>query len=144
MHEIFRRIVTLDDLEHGINSLLGEGKLPETEREKIVEMVRRALENPVVSQWFSHEAKIMTEAEILLPNGAIIRPDRMVFINKQVQIIDYKFGETQSEKYRQQMRYYADQLRKMGYASVHGFLWYVTLNKVEEVRERSLRELFEN
>jgi len=26
-----------------------------------------------------------------------------------------------------------DHLRGMGYASVKGFLWYVTLNKVEEV-----------
>ena len=134
LHDIFRRIVTADDLERCLNTMIVEGRLSETERTHIVDTVRRALGNPVVSRWFSPDVQVKTEAEILLPDGSFARPDRIVFDGGQVQVIDYKFGELQSETYRRQMLRYAEHLRAMGYASVKGYLWYVTLNKVEEVQ----------
>jgi ATP-dependent exoDNAse (exonuclease V) beta subunit len=144
LHDIFRSIVTITDLEHSLNTMITEGKLSEAERTHIADMVHRALGNPTVSRWFAPGLQVKTEAEILLPDGSIARPDRIVFENGHIQVIDYKFGEIESGKYRNQVLRYMDHLRKMGYASVKGFLWYVTLNKVEEVKERevSLRDLF--
>jgi len=133
LHDIFRYIVTADDLERCLNTMIAEGKLSEKERSHIVDTVHSALGNPIVSRWFTPEVQVKTEAEILLPDGSFARPDRIVFDDEQVQVIDYKFGELQSEKYRLQVMRYTDYLRGMGYASVKGYLWYVTLNKVEEV-----------
>jgi len=59
-----------------------------------------------------------------------------------VEVIDYKFGEYESVKYRQQILNYMNHLRSMGYTSVRGFLWYVMMNKVEEVKEGLLKSLF--
>ena len=131
LHGIFRTILTTADLEHCLSPMISEGKLSEPERTHIMNMVYQSLDNPVVSQWFAPGLQVKTEAEILLPDGSIARPDRIVFVNEQVQVIDYKFGEHESEKYRQQVLRYADHLRMMGYSSVKGFLWYVMLNKVE-------------
>ena len=133
LHDIFRTIVTINDLEHCLNTMITEGKLSETERIHIIDMVFHALGNPVVSRWFAPGRQVKTEAEILLPDGSIARPDRIVFDNHQVQVIDYKFGTFESKKYRQQVLCYTDHLRKMGYASVKGFLWYVALDQVVEV-----------
>jgi hypothetical protein len=130
LHDIVRTMVTIADLEHGLSTMITEGKLSEDERTHIIDMVQRAFENPVVSQWFTPGLEVKTEAEILLPDGSIARPDRIVFDNGQVQVIDYKFGEFESEKDRRQVLRYCDQLHKMGYTSVKGFLWYVMLNKV--------------
>ena len=130
MHEIFRNIVTIADLERCLNAMIVEGKLPEAERAHFVDMVRRSLDNPIVRHWFSPGVEVKTEAEILLPDGSIARPDRIVFFNGQVQVIDYKFGARQPEEHRQQVRRYINYLREMGYTSVTGFLWYVTLNEV--------------
>ena len=135
LHDIFRSIVTTADLERCLNTMIVEGKLPEAERTQIVAMVHRALGDPVVSRWFAPGLQVKTEAEILLPDGSIARPDRIVFDNDRVQVIDYKFGVFESEKNRQQVIHYTDCLREMGYASVEGYLWYVTLNKVERVVE---------
>jgi len=96
-------------------------------------MAHRALDNPIVSQWFAPGLQVKTEAKILLPDGSIARPDRIVFDNEQVQVIDYKFGELESEKYRHQVLRYMDCLRMMGFTKVKGYLWYVTLNKVVDV-----------
>ena len=130
LHDIFRNIITITDLERCLNTMISEGKLPEAERTHIVDMVHRALDNPTVHQWFKPGLQVKTEAEILLPDGTIARPDRIVFVNGEVQVIDYKFGELQSEKHRQQVLRYVDHLHRMGYSSVKSYLWYVTLNKV--------------
>jgi ATP-dependent exoDNAse (exonuclease V) beta subunit len=144
LHDIFRSIVTTADLEHSLNTMITEGKLSEAERTHIINRVHQALVNPTVRRWFAPGLQVKTEAEILLPDGSIARPDRIVFERGHIQVIDYKFGEVESGKYRNQVLRYMEHLRKMGYASVKGFLWYVTLNKVEEVRERevSLKDLF--
>ena len=137
LHDIFRNIVTADDMERCLNAMITEGKLPETERTNMVGMVRRALENPTVSRWFAPGLQVKTEAEILLPDGSIARPDRIIFENGHVQVIDYKFGHTISTSYRTQALRYMEHLRSMGYASVKGYLWFVMLNKVEEVKSIS-------
>ena len=130
MHEIFRNIVTIADLERCLNAMIVEGRLPEAERAHFVDMVRRSLDNSIVRHWFSPGVEVKTEAEILLPDGSIARPDRIVFFNGQVQVIDYKFGARQPEEHKQQVQHYINYLREMGYTSVTGFLWYVTLNEV--------------
>jgi len=136
LHDIFRYIVSADDLERCLNTMIADGRLTETERTQFADTVRRALDHPVVSHWFSPDVQVKTEAEILLPDGSTARPDRIVFDGEQVHVIDYKFGEFESEKNRQQVMRYTEHLRRMGYASVKGYLWYVTLNKVEELAIR--------
>jgi len=132
LHDIFRTMLTPADLESCLSAMIMEGKLSETERTHIISMVHQALDNPIVNQWFAPDMQVKTEAEILLPDGSFARPDRIVFDNEQVQVIDYKFGELETKKYRQQVLQYTDHLRMMGYTSVKGYLWYVMLNKVEE------------
>ena len=87
----------------------------------------------MVGRWFEPGLPVRTEAEILLPGGSIVRPDRIVFDRGDVCVIDYKFGNVTSEKHRRQVLRYMECLSDMGYPSVKGFLWYVALNRVEEV-----------
>jgi ATP-dependent exoDNAse (exonuclease V) beta subunit len=130
LHDIFRKIITTDDLGQTLNTMICEGKLPESERAQIVEVIHQAVRNPVVRRWFSGAVSVKTEADILLPDGAMARPDRIVFDKNKVQVIDYKFGEKESFNYQKQVRQYMTLLNRMGYANVEGFLWYVKLNKI--------------
>ena len=138
LHDIFRKMLTIDDLERFLNPQFIEGNIAEAERENIVEMVKRALSNPTVSRWFSSDVSVKTEAEILLPNGSIARPDRIVFDGKEVHVIDYKFGKLQYEKDSRQALQYMNHLRNMGYKSVKGFIWYVMQNQIKTVGEEKL------
>jgi CRISPR/Cas system-associated exonuclease Cas4 (RecB family) len=45
--------------------------------------------------------------------------------NNKVTVVDYKFGELKDEKHAQQVKRYMDLLRKMGYTSIEGYLWYL-------------------
>ena len=133
LHDIFRSIITAADLKRCLNAMITEGKLSETERTHIVDLAHRALGNPTVSRWFAQGLQVKTEAEILLPDGSIARPDRIIFEDGHVEVIDYKFGLAIVPSYRTQVLRYMEYLHRMGYTSVKGYLWFVTLNKVEEV-----------
>jgi CRISPR/Cas system-associated exonuclease Cas4 (RecB family) len=51
----------------------------------------------------------------------------------EVVVVDYKFGMLRKESHREQVEAYAKLLKKMGYSSVRGYLWYITLGDVEQV-----------
>ena len=86
-------------------------------------------------------AKIINERAILMKKkdaeGKISienkRPDRIVMVNDKVIIIDYKFGE-ENKKYKNQVKEYADLVKKMGYKNVEGYLWYVEKSEVKNVK----------
>jgi ATP-dependent exoDNAse (exonuclease V) beta subunit len=131
LHDIFRHIITTDDLSRTLNEMISDGKLSEQEKTHLTEMVQNMVgSSPDVSRWFSKEVKVKTEVDILVPDGDNVRPDRVVFDGNQVQVIDYKFGNTEKTEYHRQVHRYMEQLNRMGYADVKGFLWYVNLNKV--------------
>ena len=48
-------------------------------------------------------------------------------------VVDYKFGELDTERHRRQIREYLRLLRDMGHTKTEGFLWYVRLGKIEKV-----------
>ena len=60
----------------------------------------------------------------------------MIYENEVV-ILDYKFGEKENRNYHSQVRSYVHLVQEMGYSCVSGYLWYVTLGRIECV-ERSV------
>ncbi|MBT8222695.1 MAG: PD-(D/E)XK nuclease family protein, partial [Eudoraea sp.] len=63
------------------------------------------------------------ETEIITENGLILRPDRMVFREQEVWLLDYKTGK-QNEKDREQLLSYGDALQKMGFQVMQKVLVY--------------------
>ena len=49
-------------------------------------------------------------------------------------VVDYKFGEQIKKAHYNQVRNYLNLIRQMGYKQVEGYLWYIELNKIEEVK----------
>ena len=52
---------------------------------------------------------------------------------KEAVIVDYKFGINTPASHRRQVELYADLLRKMGYTKVSGYLWYISMERIEQV-----------
>lgn len=48
-------------------------------------------------------------------------------------VVDFKFGEVERDGYVDQVRTYMDQLGKMGYNHVEGWLWYVMMDKTVKI-----------
>jgi len=133
MHEIVSRIQTKNEIEQTAEAYFTEGEITSEEKSDIIELLTNYLADEMVSDWYSGEYRVLNEVQILQPNGKFIRPDRVMIKGKEVTVIDYKFGQKEDRKYIRQVKYYTDQIRKMGYPSVKGYICYITLGKVVEI-----------
>ncbi|MBQ4230196.1 MAG: Dna2/Cas4 domain-containing protein, partial [Salinivirgaceae bacterium] len=83
--------------------------------------------------WFSKRWTVLTEQSIMLADGEIRRPDRILESDTEVVVIDYKFTSHHNPEYNQQVSVYIDALRKLTGKKVSGYLWYVWPNEKVEV-----------
>ncbi|MDR2563367.1 MAG: UvrD-helicase domain-containing protein [Prevotellaceae bacterium] len=137
MHRVFAMLKTADDLPRAIDTLVKEGIIDKSEVAELTARIDKAMKNSHASSWFASEQGLETERFLLLPaneqNGASRRPDRVIVRPNETLIIDYKFGQTEKENHKQQVREYVNLLITMGYPQVKGYVWYVDADKVREV-----------
>ncbi|NDW08517.1 exodeoxyribonuclease V subunit beta [Dysgonomonas sp. 520] len=133
MHDILSGIDTFDDLENAVDNFCLNGMINSEEKETIYQELKNFLSDEQISDWYSGKYKILNEVQILQPKGPFVRPDRVMICGDEVVVVDYKFGKQEDRKYLKQVKYYTDQIRKMGYEDVKGYIWYVRLGKVVEV-----------
>ena len=135
MHEIISNVHTIGNLGEVMESYYLSGDITETEKFEIYNTIFDFLSKEEVVEWYSGTYKILNEVEILQPKGSFIRPDRVMIKDESVTVVDYKFGEKEDKKYLRQVKFYMSQIEKMGYTKVSGYICYVTLGKVQEVKK---------
>jgi len=132
MHDILRQITTKTDQPKAILDMVLSGRIS-VEESKIVEQeIQLFWDLPETENWFASDVRVLNETTILIPSGEQYRPDRIVIRDKEATVVDYKFGDKESNKYRQQVKRYMDLISEMGYQT-SGYVCYVSLKKVERV-----------
>lgn len=135
MHKLFERIITLDDVDNAIEWMARDGEDVEGLRSEVEAIL--ALEG--VAELFDARWRVMNEAEIFdAENGRIYRPDRVMIDdeNREVVVVDYKFGEYTDEvhsKYQRQVSRYVRLIKDMGY-DARGYLLYATERKLFDLK----------
>ena len=137
LHHIFSTIRTADDIDDALEQLQFDGILYDDQitPKHISLMLQNRLSNPRVADWFSHRWTLFNECTILsLANGEVQerRPDRVMTDGTNWVVVDFKFGHPKPE-YPEQVREYMNLLASMGHHNIHGYLWYVYSNQIEEV-----------
>jgi ATP-dependent helicase/nuclease subunit A len=133
LHDIFNLIQDSGDVKALVTGFLLQGKIAREEQDKYILLIEHALKDPQVSSWFTADWNILNEAEIILPEGGIRRPDRVMTRGEQTVVVDYKFGSKMEVAHEKQVREYARLLQEMGYYNVEAYLWYVRMERVEMV-----------
>lgn len=134
LHELFEHIITKDDISKAVELLNEQGKIRSDEKQSYLTHVTKIISNPEVSDWFSGKWEVKSEAGILLKSGKTRRPDRVMIDMNRVIVVDYKFGEVKSESHIRQMKGYINSLQQMGYKNVMGYLWYVEMESIDEIK----------
>jgi ATP-dependent exoDNAse (exonuclease V) beta subunit len=129
MHEVFEGINVPGDILPAVRKLVIDGKLPAEESDDMVRKVSTLIGNPQVAEWFMAGNEVLKEAGILLPEGTLRRPDRVIFKDGKTIVIDFKFGE-ERRHYAEQVNQYRQLLSDMGYKSIDAFIWYVDKDKI--------------
>jgi ATP-dependent exoDNAse (exonuclease V) beta subunit len=124
IHTLLSSLATGKDIDHVIKKAVLTGLLSNDEVDKVRALLMSVISDPELARLFSDEVSVKTEAEILLPEGSFYRPDRVVFDNEKVTVMDYKTG-VQSEKHGEQLKRYAGYISEMGYTNIHRVLVYL-------------------
>ena len=134
LHSLFATIRTAQDIDPQVNNMLSQGLIETAKKaNEIRKMIPAHIEASGVQAWFDGSYNLFNEASIIYRDGGVLqtrRPDRvMIRPDGSAIIVDFKFGREREEHLRQ-VQEYMDLLRKMGYARVEGYIWYVYNNKI--------------
>lgn len=133
MHDLLSLIHTVTDISPAVDRALLAGIITQAEATDLKKRLEDYLTQPEVSEWYNGSFQVLNETDILFGKGYTKRPDRVMFRNGEVIVIDYKFGEKEEKKYHKQVKDYVDLIRQIGYKQVQGFVWYMELQKLERV-----------
>lgn len=126
-----------EDIPLAVERLLTEGyadmdKLGDIERE-----VREVVTHPRLNKYYRPGLKVRNERELLMPDGTLFRPDRVVEVEDTLVILDYKTGRIQVE-HKSQVLGYLSAIRNL-HPSVKAYLVY--LHNPTEIIEVQLSPL---
>ena len=131
LHDILSRIKTAGELHESVMASVLAGDMTEAEGQEAEAMLVVKLDQVKERGWYDG-GEVLNETSLVNTDGRIYRPDRVILKGGKVIIIDYKFGE-HDEKYPGQLRKYADIWRRMGYAEIEAYLWYVLSGDIVDV-----------
>ena len=134
MHEVLSGVRTRKDILPTVERYRLLGIINREEAVVLVNRLTDLLSIPVVSDWYDGCSRVLNEVDILFGKGLAKRPDRVMIREDKVVVVDYKFGERMDKRHHNQVKNYLQLIRQMGYQDVKGYLWYVELNKIEEVK----------
>ncbi|MCC6599751.1 MAG: UvrD-helicase domain-containing protein [Crocinitomicaceae bacterium] len=133
VHEGLSHINTSSDIADAVNRMRKKHSFfSEEEILRLDSEIKNIVYSSAISEWFSDKYKVFTEAEFILPNGTIQRPDRVLIRDNDVIVIDFKTGLPR-KSYHRQVAGYMNVLREIYQKPVKGFLAYTKPLKIEEV-----------
>lgn len=138
LHAIMEQVGRQQEIPRAVRRLVIAGKLTPEYGSELGAFLTVKTALPEVEHWFDGSFKVITERPIIKRGERLRRPDR-VMVNRagDAIVVDYKFGESlkTEKKYLRQVKGYVESLKQTGkYRSVRGYLWYVKLDNVVEVK----------
>lgn len=124
VHTILSRIITSDDVETVIETAVQEGLIEGNQQNPLTEKIKTVITHKEAGRFFEKDLNVKTEAEIVIEDGTVYRPDRIILKGDEAIIIDYKTGKPE-EKYHKQMKIYNRLLKELGFSDVKTYLLYI-------------------
>jgi ATP-dependent exoDNAse (exonuclease V) beta subunit len=124
IHEMLATIKTENDISETVNQYLFKGVITNENALEISKVLSNIVQHPQLKVYFNQNNVTYNEREILTSENKIIIPDRLIFNNKQVTIIDYKTGKP-APKHELQINYYAQVLTSLSFEVQKKILVYI-------------------
>ena len=131
IHQLLSKINTMDDLSSVIQNAVREGLLKQADAVGIQSQIEQLISHPEVRKFFSKNQLIYNETELLTSTGKVLRPDRIIIKDENIEIIDFKTGK-KSDDHEKQLEEYALSMAELGYQKINKHVVY--LNPIEVVK----------
>ncbi len=124
LHYGMSLIIGPEDVVPTVTLLKDTGAISAKEEKSYLECFKSIIAHPALTPYFDARLKIKNEQPLITENGVILRPDRMVFDEMNVVIIDYKTGKENSS-HIEQIDTYGQTMKSMGYSVKEKILVYI-------------------
>jgi len=124
VHRFFAQIKSEEDIQNHLKQSKIKLHLNDHELEQLVEQARQVLQHPQISKLFKTGNLILNERDFYTSAKKILRPDRIVRIENQLYILDYKTGN-KTAKNERQIKEYCTELEKLTGLQTQAFLVYL-------------------
>ena len=132
IYSILTKVQHKEDLPQVLDEVYFEGLISREEQRVVEEKIQKLFRISEVADWFSRQWQVRTSLPILVKEGFITRPDRVLTRERTAIAIDFKIGE-QLEEQRKRVKLYASLLRRMQYQEVKGYLLYLDTAELVQV-----------
>ena len=133
LHKAFEGATLREDIFAQLDAMVINGELNGAEVERLKIQITDTLDNTVAGEWFNGEWEhLYRERNIISTQKFSKRPDRVMTRRDEAVVVDYKFG-TEDGKYKHQIAKYIEVMRQMGYRTIKGYIWYVSLGKIVQI-----------
>ncbi|MCK9424014.1 MAG: hypothetical protein M0Q38_15625, partial [Bacteroidales bacterium] len=127
VHALLAKINNIAGVQPALTDALTYGLISAEDVDPVKKMLNEIFHHPDLGPLYSDKVTVKTEPDILLPDGHVFRPDRIVFDQGCIAVIEYKTGK-KDEKHLRQLENYENLLREMGYQQIRKFLVYLHEN----------------
>lgn len=139
LHMTLASVHRRSDIPVAARRMAARGFIPRDQVDTVISSLMHATADERVLPWFEGYDHIANEHTIHDPeaddNDKDHRPDRIVIQHDgSIDVIDYKFGEYHTSRYRSQVMRYVDLMRRLHpQATVRGHIWYVPTGHIDRV-----------
>lgn len=132
MHEVLCNIIIWDDVPEVVESMIVNGRLSGEDIQIVRTELQKVCSLTAHTNWFDSRWQVINEHDIILQDGSVRRPDRLLLCDSEAVIVDWKFGYAQPDEHKNQVREYVRLLEDMGYKT-QGWLCYVNRKEIVKV-----------
>lgn len=132
MHEILGELEDISDLEAILKSYQLHGNFSPEEFQYITQKLTHLLNQEAIAVFFDGKNKSKREADLLSKEGKLLRPDRVVYLEDTVAVLDYKTGE-KNEAHHQQVNEYLHALANTTKQKLEGYILYTETEELVRV-----------
>lgn len=125
LHYALSLIETASSISKVASQLISEGLLDPSDRPNFEHLCHKIVDHPSLSAYFTSDWEVYCERDIILKNGLLLRPDRMLIRDNKAVILDYKTGRPKPED-KPQLKRYTDAVEEMGMDVETAFLLYIS------------------
>ncbi len=124
IHFALSLVKIADDVANVVEQLRSQGQLEEKQVDDVSKILNAVVEHPNLKQYYSPSFEALNEQEILTTDGKSIRPDRLVILDNEITIIDYKTGKP-SPTHKEQILTYSLALQGMDFIIKDAIIVYI-------------------
>lgn len=124
VHEILSKIISFSDVDPVIEEYVFNGLITIDESNSIKNKISEVINHSELEEYYQPNLKVLNEQELVTEFNEIFIPDRLVFQDNSVSIIDYKTG-VYKKSHESQLLNYARVVEKVGYVIKELILVYV-------------------